>query len=247
MAVRQLFGSRLWFALAAIALGACGQGGGSQAGVRGEPGEMVFIRGNVAEPDSLDPHHTQGIWESDIVGDLLIGLTTADAHGEAIPGAAQSWDVSADGLSWTFHLREHVWSDGVPVTADDFVFAFRRLLDPATASRYAYYLYPVLHGAAVNGGQMPVNELGVEAPDASTFIIHLENPAPYLAELLTHATTSPVPRHVVEALGSSWARPGNYVSNGPYVLADWVPNVHVTAVKNPRFFDAESVAVDRVF
>lgn len=246
MAIRQLRGSRVWLAAVSAALGACGQGDGPESLSGAGSGEMVFYRGNAAEPGSLDPHHTQGIWESDIVGDLLIGLTTADAYSEAIPGAAESWDVSDDGLTWTFHLREHVWSDGVPVTADDFVFAFRRILDPATASSYAYYLYPLLHAEAVNAGRMPVEELGVEAPDDATLIVHLENPAPYLAEFMTHASTSPVPRHAVERFGSAWARPGNYVTNGPFVLAEWVPNDRVTAVKNPLFYDADNVAIDRV-
>jgi oligopeptide transport system substrate-binding protein len=237
----------IWVAAVALALGACGQGDRSQGGTGAQAGEMVLHRGNAAEPDSLDPHHTEGIWESDIVADLMLGLTMADANGEAIPGAAESWEVSEDALTWTFHLREHLWSDGVPVTAGDFVFAYRRVLDPATASQYAWYLYPIRNALAVNGGRMPVTDLGVEAPDDSTFVVHLENPAPYLAEFLTHSVTSPVPRHVIERLGNAWSRPGNYVSNGPYVLADWVPNDRVTAVKNPLFYDADNVAIDRIY
>lgn len=233
---------------AALLLGACSAGDGEETGRRGGlPGEMVFHRGNAAEPDSLDPHHTEGIWESDIVGDLLIGLTTNDVDGEAMPGAATSWDVSDDGLTWTFHLREHVWSDGVPVTAGDFVFAFRRILDPATASTYAYYLYPLLNAQDVNSGSMPVTELGVEAPDDSTVVVHLEYPAPFLAEFMSHQVMSPVPRHAIEAHGDAWARPGNYVTNGPYVLGEWIPNDHVMAGKNPLFYDADNVAVDRVY
>lgn len=207
---------------------------------------MVYYRGNAAEPDTLDPHLAQGTWEDDIIGDLLMGLTTLDASGEAIPGAATSWDVADDGLTWTFHLRNHLWSDGEPVTADDFAFAFRRILDPATASTYAYYVYPILNAEAVNAGDLPLDALGVEAPDDLTFIVHLEHPAPYLAEFMTHHTTLPVPRHVVEALGDRWSRPGNFVSNGAYVLSEWIPNDHVTAVKNPLFFDADNVAIDRV-
>jgi len=250
MAIRQGFDLKFRLAAvavaAAVALGACGQGEDAAAPATGGSGEMVFYRGNAAEPASLDPHHTQGIWESDIVGDLLIGLTTADAYGKAIPGAAESWDISADGLTWTFHLREHTWSDGVPVTAADFVFGFRRLVDPATASGYAYYLYPVRNAKAVNSGAIPIEQLGVEAPDDLTFVVQLENPAPYLAEFMTHQTTSPLPRHAIEQHGAAWTRPGNYVTNGPYVLAEWIPNDHVTAVRNPLFFDAENVAIDRV-
>lgn len=231
---------------AAMLLGACSQNEGENVGTDARPGEVVFYRGNAAEPNSLDTHYIQGNWESDIVGDLVIGLTTPDVNGEAIPGAATSWDVSEDGLTWTFHLREHVWSDGVPVTADDFVFAYRRILDPATASTYAYYLYPILNAEAVNSGQLPGTELGVEAPDDLTFVVHLEHPAPFLAQFMTHQTTYPVPRHVVEEFGKDWARPEHYVGNGPFTLKEWVPNDHVMAVKNPLFYDADNVAIDRV-
>jgi len=213
----------------------------------GEPGEMVFYRGNGAEPDTLDPHLSGSTWQNNIIGDMLLGLTTEGPQGEAIPGAASSWEISDDALTWTFHIREHQWSDGVPVTAGDFVYAFRRLLNPLTASTYAYYLYPILNAEAVNGGEIPVEALGVEAPDDATLVVRLENPAPYLAEFMRHTTTFPVPRHVVEELGTAWTRPGNYVANGPYVLESWVPNDHVELVKNPLFYDAENVAIDRVF
>jgi oligopeptide transport system substrate-binding protein len=229
-------------------LAACGQGGGSasMSGTAGQSGEMVFHRGNGSEPDTLDPHLAQGNWEAHIIGDLILGLTTEGPNGEAIPGAAESWDVSEDGLTWTFHLREHTWSDGVPVTSDDFVYAYRRILNPATASNYAWYLYQIRNATAVNSGELPGTELGVEAPDDLTFVVHLENPAPYLAEYMTHQTTFPVPRHLIEEVGDAWSRPGNYLSSGPYVLTEWVPNDRVTAVKNPLFYDAENVAIDRV-
>lgn len=228
----------------ALVLGACGQGGGVDSGDATD--EMVFYRGNGAEPETLDPHLSGGIWESNIIGDMLIGLTTEGPAGEAVPGAATSWDISEDGLIWTFHLREHQWSDGTQVTAEDFAFAFRRILDPATASTYAYYLYPIRNAEDVNAGRMPTSALGVEAPDDLTFVVHLEHPAPYLAQFMTHHTTSPVPRHVVEEHGRGWTRPGNYLANGPYVLTEWVPNDHVTAVRNPLFYDADNVAIDRV-
>ena len=248
MVIRRVFDLKLWvIACATMLLGACGQDDGQQVGADGsQPNEIVFNRGNSAEPDTLDPHHAQGVWESHIIDDLLMGLTTKGPNGEAIPGVAESWEISDDGRSWTFNLGEHQWSDGVPVTADDFVFAFRRILDPALAASYAWYLFPIINAEAVNSGGLRGTELGVEAPDDLTFVVHLENPAPYLAEFMTHQTTYPVPRHVVEKLGSGWSRPGNYVSNGAYTLTEWVPNDHITAVKNPLFFDADNVAIDRV-
>lgn len=232
----------------ASVVAACGQGNGPAAadGSAGQSDEMVMYRGNAAEPDTLDPHQAGSTWENDIIGDLLLGLTTDGPDGSAVPGAATSWDISEDGLTWTFHLREHVWSDGVPVTADDYIFAYRRILDPATAARYAWYLYPIRNAEAVNGGEMPGTALGVEAQDDLTLVVHLEYPAPYLAEFMTHYTTFAVPRHVVEEHGNAWSRPGNFVSNGAYILTEWIPNDYVEAVKNPLFYDAENVTIDRV-
>src|SRR5262245_27895599 len=231
-----------------IALSACGDGtqtksASSSAGIANE---IVLNRGNGPEPKSLDPGLTDGIWEFNITGDMLLGLTTEDANSKPIPGAAESWESSEDGLTWTFHLRDHTWSDGTPVTAEDFVFAWRRMLDPKTAAPYAYYLYPIKNARDVNTGKQPPGALGVTARDAKTLVVTLANPVPFMAEFLTHATTYPVPRHVVEAKGKEWVQPGNFVSNGPYVLKDWVPNDHLTVVKNPRLYDAANVKVDVV-
>jgi oligopeptide transport system substrate-binding protein len=206
----------------------------------------TYYRGNAAEPETLDPCLAQGVQEDAIVGDLLVGLMTGDASAKPIPGMATSWTTSSDGLTWTFKLREALWSDGTPVTADDFVFAWRRILDPKTAAFYAYFLFLIKNAQAINAGKMPLTALGARALDAHTFEINLVHPAPYLLEMLTHLTMLPQPRHVVEAKGKSWAQPGNYVSNGPFVLTEWVPNGHVTVVKNPRFYDAENVALERI-
>ncbi len=200
-------------------------------------------RGNGGEPDSLDPAFAGTQWEDNIVGDLMMGLTTLDAAARPIPGMAERWDVSKDGLIWTFQLRQAQWSDGKPVTAGDFVFAFRRLTDPATRSRYASNLWILKNGAAVSAGKLPPAALGVAAPKADRLVLTLEHPAPYLPELLSHITASPVSR---QAAKSGWARPGSYVGNGPYLLKEWVPNDHITLAKNPRFFDAAHVAFDTV-
>ena len=239
----------LTFCAAALgALAACGDGAQTNkaAAPGAQAGQVVFNRGNGAEPASLDPHLVQGNWENNIVGDMLVGLTTEDAKGEPIPGAAQHWESSADGLTWTFHLRDHQWSDGQPVMAGDFVFAWQRILDPKTAAPYAYYLYLIKNAQAVNTGKMPSTELGVSAPDDKTLVVKLEHPAPYLVEYMTHVATFPVPRHVVEAKGDAWARGGNFVGNGAYNLVEWIPNDHVTLAKNPRFYDSENVRVDQV-
>lgn len=206
----------------------------------------VLHRGNSTEPYSLDPHRTTGLWETQIIGDMLIGLYTEDVNGRPIFGAAESAKTSDDGLTWTFKIRKHVWSDGTPVSAEDFVFAFRRLLDPNTAAQYANLLYPIKNAKRVAKGA-PMTELGVRAPDASTLVIELEHPAPYLPQLLTHHSTAPLPRKLVERLGSDWTKPGTMLANGPYVLSEWRPHDHVKLVKNPKFYDAANVKIDEVY
>jgi oligopeptide transport system substrate-binding protein len=233
---------------AALALAGCdgADAPASALPAKGSTSEVVFYRGNSAEPKSLDPHLIEGTWEINIVGDMLMGLTTEDPAGRPIPGAAESWETSADGLTWTFHLADRKWSDGEPVTADDFVYAWRRILEPKTAAQYASLLYPFKNAEAINAGKMKPDALGARAIDARTLEVDLEHPAPYLPEMMTHQSTYPVPRHVVEAKGNDWTKPENYVVNGAYKLVEWVPNDHITLVKNPTFYDAANVHVDRV-
>ncbi|HCR66585.1 MAG TPA: peptide ABC transporter substrate-binding protein, partial [Oceanicaulis sp.] len=134
----------------ALALTACGGGGDSA-----DSDSVVLHRGNGAEPLTLDPHKASGTWENNIIGDMFIGLFTENAEAEPIPGMATDWSVTDDGLSWTFTLRDAVWSDGEPVTAEDFEFAFRRIMDPATLANYASLLYPIRNARQVNAGELP--------------------------------------------------------------------------------------------
>jgi oligopeptide transport system substrate-binding protein len=209
-----------------------------------DPGTLN--RGNGAEPESLDPQFTGSVAEENVLNDLMVGLTTLDAAGRPISGMAESWTASPDGKVWTFHLRKALWSDGTPVTSADFVFAWRRLLDPKTASRTAYNLWLLHNAQAVSNGTMPPDRLGVAAPKPDTLVVTLEHPAPYLPELLTHPSALPLPRTVVTAKGAAWSRPGNYVGNGPYTLQAWVPGDHITLSKNPRFYDAAQVSIATV-
>ena len=210
--------------------------------------EVVLNRGNAGgDPFSLDPHQTQGTWENFIVGDMLEGLATEAEDGSLIPGAAESWTISPDGLTWTFKMRQGaVWSDGTPVTADAFVFSWRRLMDPATAAQYASILYVVKNAEAVNAGKMPLDQLGVAAPDPQTLVVTLSHPAPYLDGLVAHQATFPVPRWQIEKVGADWIKPGNYVSNGPFTLVDWRVQEYVRLAKNPTYYDAANVKVDVV-
>lgn len=212
------------------------------------PGKVVLHRGNSAEISTLDPHRASGTWENNIIGDLFMGLMTENAEGQPIAGAAESWETSEDGRKWTFTLRPLTWSDGVPVTAHDFVFAYRRILNPATAARYASILYPIKNAHAVNSGRLKnFDELGARAIDDRTLEITLEYPAPFLPQMLTHYTAFAVPRHAVEQHGDAWVQPENIVTNGAYVLAEWRPNDYIRIVKNPAFFDAANVRIDEVY
>jgi oligopeptide transport system substrate-binding protein len=247
---------KTWNRRIALAGGAALAATGGYFALRGPSGgraprkvtdSRTLLRGNAAEPETLDPTQSSGTQESEIMGDLMIGLTTHDPACKAIPGMATHWETSGDGLIWTFHLREALWSDGVPVTAGDFVFSWQRLVDPASASSYAYFLHLIKNGVAISAGKMPPSALGAKAIDARTLRVELEHPAPYLLELFTHGTTYPLPRHVVTAKGKAWARPGNYVSNGPFTLKQWIPNDYVLLEKNPRFYDAANVALEQVY
>ncbi len=209
-------------------------------------GRKCLHFGNLAEPNSIDPQKITGVQEDNIVGNILMGLTTEDAHGEVIPGMATSWETSSDGLTWTFHLREAKWSDGMPVTADDFVFGLGRLLDPATTAEYGYLLYFIEGAQAVNEGKTPLTALGVRALDARTLQIKLNHPAPYLLQLAKHQTMYPAPRHVVEKYGDSWTNE-HYVSNGPYTVQSWRLGDRLHASKNPYFYDAKNVCIDDIY
>jgi oligopeptide transport system substrate-binding protein len=210
--------------------------------------KMVFHRGNASEPDTLDPHLASGTWENNIISDMFLGLTTFDVEAHPIPGIAESWSSSADGLTWTFKFRKGlVWSDGEPIKASDAVFGLRRILDPKTAAKYASILYVIKNAEAVNSGKMPVDQLGVRAVDALTLEIQLAQPAPFLPGLLTHYTGYPLPEHAIKKHGKEWTKPGNMVTSGPYMLETWSPHDQIKLVKNPKFYDAANVAIDEIY
>lgn len=196
----------------------------------------VLHLGNTGEPETLDPHRYNLRLEETLLNDLFMGLTTFNASGEIVPGAASSWNSSSDGLTWTFTLRPGLkWSDGAPLTANDFVYSFRRLLDPSTAASLAYFLYMIENAAEVNAGTKPIASLGVSAPTATTLVLRLAKPYPYLLERLLYPTGFPVPQHVIEKHGDAWVKPENWVSNGAYILDDWQPQAHVAMQANPHF------------
>ena len=210
--------------------------------------EVAIHRGNSTEPDSLDPQLALNWQDWNIVTDLFVGLTTLDGPGNTIPGMAHTWSSSEDGLTWRFELHEGlVWSDGTPLNAHDFVYSFRRLLDPQTAASRISEFYAFENGQAINYGDADPETLGVTAVDDTTLEIRLDWPVPHLPQLLAWSTGAPVPEHVIEQHGSGWTAAGVMVSNGPYALAEWEPFSHVKLVRNPRFVEAQGVSIDTVY
>ncbi|WP_072576250.1 peptide ABC transporter substrate-binding protein [Suttonella ornithocola] len=208
---------------------------------------MVFNRGNGSEPHSIDPQIAEGVPSSHIQRDLFEGLVAEDSKGELVPGVAKNWDVSDDGKTYTFHLRDTKWSDGSPFTADDVVYALQRLVDPAVGSTYSFIIYPIVNAKAIaEGEEKDLNKLGVKAIDPHTVEITLNSPTPYFLGLLTHSSTYPVPKAVVEKYGKEWTRKENIVSNGPFKMAEWVPNSKMTLVKSDNYWDKDAVKLDKV-
>lgn len=229
-------------------IGAAGATAGCSGAVIGlDVARRILDIGNVAEPLSLDPHKASGQWENRIIGEMFIGLTTEDAEGQPIPGMAQRWEVSDDGLIWTFYLRDAKWSDGVDVTAYDFEAAFRRILHPDTIAEYAQVTYAIRNAQQAKEGKAPVETIGARAIDEKTFELALHHPAPYLPGLLKHYTHYPIPKHVVKKHGDAWIKPQNIVVNGPFKLEKWWSNYVVKLVKNPGFFDAAGVYFNELY
>lgn len=215
-------------------------------GALAEP--VVIQRGASIDPPSLDPNLGTSGPASPVLSDLVEGLVIRGRRGEPVPGCAESWTVSEDGLTYTFLLRDQLkWSDGTPLTAEDFVYSFRRLLDPATGAPAAGLFFVIEGGQAIARREQPPETLGVSAPDARTVVIRLARPAPFFIQLLANSQGVPVPRHVIEEHGRGWARAGTLVSNGPYQLAERVPQTHMKLVRNPHFYASDEIAIDEVY
>ncbi|MCG7411068.1 ABC transporter substrate-binding protein [Moraxella nonliquefaciens] len=202
---------------------------------------------NAAEPESLDPHKIAGSPESNIIRQLLVGLTSTDADGNTVAGMAQSWE-STDNKVWTFKIRDAKWSNGDPVTAQDFVYSFRRLVDPNTASPYATYLsgLKVVNAQEIVDGKAGVETLGVRAVDDKTLEISLSEPVPYLPDTLIHTAVKPVNQKAIEQHGDKWTAPGNYVVNGAYNLKDWQVNERIVLERNTSYYDDANTTINTV-
>lgn len=209
--------------------------------------EMVLNRGNSGDPETLDPQKTSTVYEAHILRDLFEGLVIHSATAKILPGTAESWTSSADGLTWTFKLRADAkWSDGSPFTADDVVYSYQRMMDPATGSQYANLLFVIKNAEELNKGKVKPEEIGVKAIDPRTVQFTLTGPTPYFLEMLAHQSSFPVKKSVIDKFGKDWIKPENMVSNGPFKLVENVPHDHITLVKNPQHWDAKSVKLDKV-
>ncbi len=241
--------SRPFFALAAILLFGLSLTACQPQRVARQPcpaGELCLEYGNTTESNSLDPQVATTTSEAAILREVFEGMYTDGPDGGPIFGIATSKETSPDGLVWTFHMRPEVWSDGAPVTANDFVYAYRRMLNPKTGSSYAYLLYVLKNAQAVNTGAMPAEAIGAKALDDHTLQLTLEHPASYLPQLLKHQAFFPIPAHSVQVLKDHWADPGKMVSNGAYTFKEWRLGDYVRLEKNPHYRNADQVCFDRV-
>ncbi|MBU6953103.1 peptide ABC transporter substrate-binding protein [Hahella sp. HN01] len=219
--------------------------------VTGEPlsAEQVLVRGNGSEPGSIDPQLVDDSVGGAVVNDLFEGLTSSGADGQLMPGVAESWSASEDFKTWTFKLRHNAkWSDGEPVTANDFVYSWRRAVNPEVGSNYAYYMEVagVANSTAIVNGEKPITELGVKALDDYTLQVSLEVPVTYLPIMVSHYTTYPSPQRAVEKYKGDWTKPGNIVSNGAYKLKEWSVGEKMVAVRNEHYWGNANTIINEV-
>ncbi|MDC7223866.1 MAG: peptide ABC transporter substrate-binding protein [Spirochaetales bacterium] len=222
--------------------------GGTEGATDGGSKPVEFIINNGTEPESLDPHKIEGIPEHHINMALFEGLVAYDPQtGRAIPALAESWDISNGGKTYTFHLRDAVWSDGVAITAQTFVDSWIRECDPETASPYSWFPAMFIEGAAdFSEGTAGPEALNIKAIDDKTFEINLIGPLPYVIDALAHYAFNVVPMHVIEQYGDDWTKAENFVSNGPFVLEEWLPQQQLSVVPNENYWDKDAVKLDRV-
>lgn len=216
----------------------------------------ILLFNNGTEPQGLDPHTVTGIPEHKILSAIMEGLVsehpTSDT--EVMPGVAETWETSADGRTWTFHLRENArWSNGDKVTSADFLYAYRRILNPAFGAKYVNMLFP-MEGAEdyATGRNKDFESVGVKGPDEHTLVIRLRGPLPYLPQLLKHYTWFPLHKPTLEKFdaferrGTAWTQPENFVGNGPFALATWQVNKVLTVTRSPTYWDTANVKLSGI-
>ncbi|MSU24207.1 MAG: peptide ABC transporter substrate-binding protein [Opitutus sp.] len=240
-------------ALLALTLTACGR---RETAVASGNRTQVLHLGNLAEPNDLDPQLVDSQQTFNVVAAFFEGLAQYDAQTNLpVPAVAERWAVSPDNLTWTFHLRPNAkWSNGEPVTARDFVFAYQRMLSANLAAEYAYLLFNLKNGRAFYQGQLTdFAQVGARAIDDYTLVLTLEQPVPYLPAMVCHHSWYPLHRATLEKFGrvdqrgNAWTRPGNLVGNGYFTLAEWKPHQHIRGSKSPTYWDRDQVRLNEVF
>ncbi|EJE4555199.1 ABC transporter substrate-binding protein [Vibrio parahaemolyticus] len=210
--------------------------------------EQHLVRANDAEAATLDPAKAEGLPEMHVIRDLFEGLVIQDRDGNIIPGVAESWETK-DNLTFVFHLRKDAkWSNGEPVTADDFVYSLRRAVDPKTASPNVWYLKltKIKNIADVAEGKKPLDDLGIAAVDKYTLRFELDSQVPYFVAMTGHTSMMPVHQATVESRDKPWSDPDQFVSNGAFTLDKWVVNERIELVKNPNYWDSADMHLNKV-
>ena len=218
--------------------------------------EKILHFGLGSEPQYLDPHLANSVSAHNVIIALIEGLVSEDPKTlKPVPGVAEKWDISEDGLVYTFHLRKNAkWSNGDPVTAHDFVYSYKRILNPELASQYASMLHGLKNAREYHEEGLSWDEakVGATAIDDYTLQLTLENPTPYFLELLNHYSWFPAHPPTIEKFGAfgkqgtAWTRPGNYVGNGPFTLSDHKVNSVIEVKKNPLYWDAQTVSLEGI-
>ncbi|MFN8770012.1 MAG: peptide ABC transporter substrate-binding protein [Neisseriaceae bacterium] len=209
---------------------------------------LYILRQDVgSEPPTLDPALAEDTSSNRIMYDLFAGLLDFDQENNPISGLAESWESSADGKTYTFHLRKGLkFSDGSPIDSSDFVYSWRRLVDPKTASPYNFLLSSVVNAKQIIASQAKSSILGVYAPDQYTFVVKLEHPDPYFLREILLMNAGVVPRKIIEKYGTKWTDPKNIITSGAYKLKEHVVNGYVLAEKNPYYYDANNISIKQV-
>ncbi len=200
----------------------------------------------VSEPQTLDPRKVRSLVDTNISKMLMEGLTRIDLSGKASLALAKTVTLSEDEMTYTFVLKETQWSNKEPVTAHDFVYAWKSILDPKYPSDSAFNLYPIKNAQAVKAGTLPPSMLGIETPNAQTLIVHLEHKSPHFLEALAMPVFFPVPSALDRANPSWPLESETFVSNGPYKMESWHHNYSICAVKNPLYWDKENVKTPKI-
>lgn len=255
MKIKKQLSLFLILALMVTALVGCGNDDGQESN-GGQTAEGIDSQQYLnflldAEPSTMDPSKGSDMYSQQVLINVMEPLTRLEEdenqNTELVPAGAEDWEVSEDGLVWTFKLRDNKWSDGQVVTAADYEYGIKRSIDPNTASPYAFLLSPIKNADKIMSGELSVEELGVKAIDEKTLEITLEHPTPYFDQLTYQRVMFPQRKDIVEQFGDTFGtEPENLIYNGPYVLSQWVHNSELVLTKNPEYWDVNSVQMETV-